>query len=86
MSFLNQFLATLLTFLLPSLSLQEGSIGHDLVIKPLPHELSQNKEQAQHVVYKREAAATEDQLSDFGKKALRTWPDIEPHLVMGTLN
>lgn len=58
----------------PSLSLsiflllQEGSIGHDLVIKPLPHELSENKEQAQHVVYKREAAATEDQLSDFGKQ------------------
>lgn len=62
-----------------------------MVIKPLPHELSENKEQAQHVVYKREAAATEDQLSDFGKKALRTWPDIDtavaqPHLVMGTLN
>ncbi|EDW00923.1 GH21155 [Drosophila grimshawi] len=45
--------------------LQEGSIGHDMVIKPLPHELSPNKEQAQHIVYKREAAATDDQLSDF---------------------
>ncbi|XP_034480132.1 uncharacterized protein LOC117785950 [Drosophila innubila] len=43
----------------------EGSIGHDLVIKPLPHELSNNKEQAQHIVYKREASATDDQLSDF---------------------
>ncbi|XP_060655501.1 LOW QUALITY PROTEIN: A disintegrin and metalloproteinase with thrombospondin motifs like [Drosophila nasuta] len=45
--------------------IMEGSIGHDLVIKPLPHELSNNKEQAQHVVYKREASATDDQLSDF---------------------
>ncbi|KAL7736481.1 hypothetical protein ACLKA6_019681 [Drosophila palustris] len=45
--------------------IMEGSIGHDLVIKPLPHELSNNKEQAQHVIYKREASATDDQLSDF---------------------
>ncbi|XP_032590818.1 uncharacterized protein LOC6560826 isoform X2 [Drosophila grimshawi] len=45
--------------------IMEGSIGHDMVIKPLPHELSPNKEQAQHIVYKREAAATDDQLSDF---------------------
>ncbi|XP_064552160.1 A disintegrin and metalloproteinase with thrombospondin motifs like isoform X2 [Drosophila montana] len=45
--------------------IMEGSIGHDLVIKPLPHELSPNKEQAHHIVYKREASATDDQLSDF---------------------
>lgn len=47
--------------------LQEGSIGHDLVIKPLPHELSPNKEQAHHIVFKRAASAADDQLSDFGK-------------------
>ncbi|XP_030078581.1 uncharacterized protein LOC111601215 isoform X3 [Drosophila hydei] len=45
--------------------IMEGSIGHDLVIKPLPHELSPNKEQAHHIVYKRAASATNDQLSDF---------------------
>lgn len=46
---------------------QEGSIGHDLVIKPLPHELSPNPEESHHIIYKREASAAEDQLSDFGK-------------------
>ncbi|KRF79684.1 A disintegrin and metalloproteinase with thrombospondin motifs like isoform X9 [Drosophila virilis] len=45
--------------------IMEGSIGHDLVIKPLPHELSPNKEQAHHIVYKRAASGTDDQLSDF---------------------
>ncbi|XP_068144640.1 A disintegrin and metalloproteinase with thrombospondin motifs like isoform X1 [Drosophila tropicalis] len=45
--------------------IMEGSIGHDLVIKPLPHELSPNKEESHHIVYKREASQTEDQLSDF---------------------
>ncbi|KAI8039881.1 hypothetical protein M5D96_007306, partial [Drosophila gunungcola] len=43
----------------------EGSIGHDLVIKPLPHELSPNPEESHHIIYKREASAAEDQLSDF---------------------
>jgi len=47
--------------------LQEGSIGHDLVIKPLPHELSPNPEESHHIIYKREASAAEDQLSDFGE-------------------
>ncbi|XP_033252378.1 A disintegrin and metalloproteinase with thrombospondin motifs 15-like [Drosophila miranda] len=28
---------------------QEGSIGHDLVIKPLPHELSPSQEEAHHI-------------------------------------
>ncbi|XP_017838246.1 uncharacterized protein LOC108596720 isoform X4 [Drosophila busckii] len=45
--------------------IMEGSIGHDLVIKPLPHELSPSKEQAQHIIYKRDASAAEDQMSDF---------------------
>ncbi|XP_017150037.1 uncharacterized protein LOC108160508 isoform X3 [Drosophila miranda] len=45
--------------------IMEGSIGHDLVIKPLPHELSPSQEEAHHIVYKREASAAEDQLSDF---------------------
>ncbi|XP_043866540.1 uncharacterized protein LOC6580218 isoform X2 [Drosophila mojavensis] len=45
--------------------IMEGSIGHDLVIKPLPHELSPNKEHAHHIVFKRAASAADDQLSDF---------------------
>ncbi|XP_039481778.1 A disintegrin and metalloproteinase with thrombospondin motifs 1 isoform X7 [Drosophila santomea] len=45
--------------------IMEGSIGHDLVIKPLPHELSPNPEESHHIIYKREASAAEDQLSDF---------------------
>ncbi|KAH8280348.1 hypothetical protein KR018_003186 [Drosophila ironensis] len=45
--------------------IMEGSIGHDLVIKPLPHELSPSPEESHHIVYKREASAAEDQLSDF---------------------
>ncbi|XP_037713535.1 venom metalloproteinase 3 isoform X7 [Drosophila subpulchrella] len=45
--------------------IMEGNIGHDLVIKPLPHELSPNPEESHHIIYKREASAAEDQLSDF---------------------
>ncbi|KAH8318301.1 hypothetical protein KR074_002051 [Drosophila pseudoananassae] len=45
--------------------IMEGSIGHDLVIKPLPHEFSPNPEESHHIIYKREASAAEDQLSDF---------------------
>ncbi|SPP75942.1 blast:Venom metalloproteinase 3 [Drosophila guanche] len=45
--------------------IMEGSIGHDLVIKPLPHELSPSQEETHHIVYKREASAAEEQLSDF---------------------
>ncbi|BFG03148.1 A disintegrin and metalloproteinase with thrombospondin motifs 1 [Drosophila madeirensis] len=45
--------------------IMEGSIGHDLVIKPLPHELSPSQEETHHIVYKREASAAEKQLSDF---------------------
>jgi len=30
--------------------LQEGSIGHDLVIKPLPHELSPNPEESHPIL------------------------------------
>ncbi|XP_055382412.1 A disintegrin and metalloproteinase with thrombospondin motifs like isoform X2 [Condylostylus longicornis] len=44
--------------------IMEGSIGHELVIKPLPHELSPNKDKAHHVIYKR-SLAENDQLSDF---------------------
>lgn len=46
--------------------LQEGSIGHDMVIKPLPHELSPQPEESHHVIYKRSADPLEH-LSDFGK-------------------
>ncbi|XP_036231657.2 A disintegrin and metalloproteinase with thrombospondin motifs like isoform X2 [Bactrocera oleae] len=42
----------------------EGSIGHEMVIKPLPHELSPNPDTAHHIVYKREAQSLEH-LSDF---------------------
>ncbi|XP_049309262.1 uncharacterized protein LOC105228706 isoform X4 [Bactrocera dorsalis] len=42
----------------------EGSIGHEMVIKPLPHELSPNPDAAHHIVYKREAQPLEH-LSDF---------------------
>ncbi|XP_070068594.1 A disintegrin and metalloproteinase with thrombospondin motifs like isoform X5 [Drosophila takahashii] len=45
--------------------IMEGSIGHDLVIKPLPHELSPHPEESHHIIYKREASAAEEQLSDF---------------------
>ncbi|KAH8254173.1 hypothetical protein KR032_008786 [Drosophila birchii] len=45
--------------------IMEGSIGHDLVIKPLPHELSPNPEESHHIIFKREATAAEEQLSDF---------------------
>ncbi|XP_020712603.1 uncharacterized protein LOC101452036 isoform X3 [Ceratitis capitata] len=44
--------------------IMEGSIGHEMVIKPLPHELSPNPDAAHHVVYKREAQPLEH-LSDF---------------------
>uniref|UniRef100_A0A1A9ZGH7 Uncharacterized protein n=1 Tax=Glossina pallidipes TaxID=7398 RepID=A0A1A9ZGH7_GLOPL len=43
---------------------REGSIGHDLVIKPLPHNLSPNKDKSHHVIYKRETLPL-DHLSDF---------------------
>ncbi|KAL9920559.1 sol narae metalloprotease isoform 2-T4 [Glossina fuscipes fuscipes] len=42
----------------------EGSIGHDLVIKPLPHNLSPNKDKSHHVIYKRDTLPL-DHLSDF---------------------
>ncbi|XP_039954560.1 uncharacterized protein LOC120770924 isoform X2 [Bactrocera tryoni] len=42
----------------------EGSIGHEMVIKPLPHDLSPNPDAAHHIVYKREAQPLEH-LSDF---------------------
>nr|XP_017003027.2 A disintegrin and metalloproteinase with thrombospondin motifs 18 isoform X1 [Drosophila takahashii] len=45
--------------------IMEGSIGHDLVIKPLPHKLSPHPEESHHIIYKREASAAEEQLSDF---------------------
>ncbi|XP_058983529.1 A disintegrin and metalloproteinase with thrombospondin motifs like isoform X1 [Musca domestica] len=42
----------------------EGSIGHDMVIKPLPHELSPQPEESHHVIYKRSVEQMEH-LSDF---------------------
>ncbi|XP_059224875.1 A disintegrin and metalloproteinase with thrombospondin motifs like [Stomoxys calcitrans] len=44
--------------------IMEGSIGHDMVIKPLPHELSPQPEESHHVIYKRSADQLEH-LSDF---------------------
>ncbi|XP_017468412.1 PREDICTED: uncharacterized protein LOC108360573 isoform X4 [Rhagoletis zephyria] len=44
--------------------IMEGSIGHEMVIKPLPHELSPNPDAAHHIVYKRDAQPLEH-LSDF---------------------
>lgn len=51
------------------INLQEGSIGHDVVIKPLPFGLINNdnvESRAHHIVYKQKAGVTE-QNSDFGK-------------------
>uniref|UniRef100_A0A1B0BNI2 Uncharacterized protein n=1 Tax=Glossina palpalis gambiensis TaxID=67801 RepID=A0A1B0BNI2_9MUSC len=45
----------------------EGSIGHDLVIKPLPHNLSPNKDISHHVIYKRDTLPL-DHLSDFASE------------------
>ncbi|XP_065369618.1 A disintegrin and metalloproteinase with thrombospondin motifs like isoform X2 [Calliphora vicina] len=43
----------------------EGSIGHDMVIKPLPHDLTPHqKESSHHVIFKREVD-TSEHLSDF---------------------
>lgn len=49
--------------------LQEGSIGHDMVIKPVPYGLIQDENsqnRAHHIVYKRKVDET-DQDSDFGE-------------------
>lgn len=56
-------------FLYFFINLQEGSIGHDVVIKPLPFGLINNdnlESRAHHVIYKRKIDVAE-QLSDFGK-------------------
>lgn len=50
---------------------QEGSIGHDVVIKPVPFGLidsdnSKSESRAHHIVYKRKVNEA-DQFSDFGK-------------------
>ncbi|XP_075164833.1 sol narae metalloprotease isoform X2 [Haematobia irritans] len=44
--------------------IMEGSIGHDMVIKPLPHELSPEPEESHHVIYKR-STEHHEHLSDF---------------------
>lgn len=50
--------------------MQEGSIGHDLVIRPVPadviHPLNAEGKSVHHVVFKRDTAATDEQ-SDFGE-------------------
>lgn len=51
------------------IKLQEGSIGQDVVIKPVPHGLINDESsngRAHHIVYKRKVDKT-DQFSDFGK-------------------
>lgn len=50
---------------------QEGSIGHDVVIKPVPfglmdHGSFKNEERAHHIVYKRQVNEV-DEFSDFGR-------------------
>lgn len=47
---------------------QEGSIGHDIVIRPVPTELTSNYKDSgtHHIVYKRKVDNM-DQNSDFGK-------------------
>lgn len=49
---------------------QEGSIGHDLVIRPVPadviHPMNVDGKTLHHVVFKREAAEADEQ-SDFGE-------------------
>lgn len=52
-------------------NLQEGSIGHDVVIKPVPYGLidnvsSKSEGRAHHIVYRRKVDEA-DQLSDFGR-------------------
>uniref|UniRef100_A0A182IKB5 Uncharacterized protein n=1 Tax=Anopheles atroparvus TaxID=41427 RepID=A0A182IKB5_ANOAO len=64
-----------LTFGLPKCSaahltmfmLQEGSIGHELVIKPVPTDISQEEDgSVHHVIYKRKTPEEHnDQLSDY---------------------
>lgn len=52
-----------------SSNLQEGSIGHDVVIKPVPYGLLNNEQPengAHHIIYKRKVDET-DQFSDFGE-------------------
>lgn len=48
--------------------LQEGSIGHDVVIRPVPTGIvdSENADGTHHIVFKRQTDPM-DQLSDFGK-------------------
>uniref|UniRef100_A0A182WEC2 Uncharacterized protein n=1 Tax=Anopheles minimus TaxID=112268 RepID=A0A182WEC2_9DIPT len=55
----------ILTF--TSLSLQEGSIGHELVIKPVPTDISQEEDgSVHHVIYKRKTPEEHsDQFSDY---------------------
>lgn len=54
-----------------ALLLQEGSIGHDLVIRPIPadviHPLNTDGKSVHHVVFKRDTASVDEQFSDFGK-------------------
>lgn len=47
---------------------QEGSIGHELVIKPVPTDISQAEDgSVHHVIYKRKAHEEHnDQFSDYG--------------------
>lgn len=58
-----------LMFLFFLLNFQEGSIGHDVVIKPLPYGVLQQDDEtkgAHHVVFKRKTDET-DQFGDYGK-------------------
>ena len=59
----------ILTFIFLSLFIpQEGSIGHELVIKPVPTDISQAEDgSVHHVIYKRKAHEEHnDQFSDYG--------------------
>lgn len=72
--FNQKFMKTIeLTICTYFFNLQEGSIGHDVVIKPVPAGIinadadsSSSSSGAHHIVFKRKADPM-DQLSDFGK-------------------
>lgn len=63
--------------------LQEGSIGHDVVIKPVPAGIinadADSSTAAHHIVFKRKADPM-DQLSDFGEFCFHAYSCIDIHL------
>lgn len=61
--------------------MQEGSIGHDVVIKPVPFGLinsenSQSESRAHHIVYRRKVNEA-DEFSDFGMSNFELFRSIK---------